>query len=352
MDGNGSILSVKDLKTYFETEDGTVKAVDGISFELERGETLGIVGESGSGKSVTNLSIIRLIPEPPGRIVSGEIIFNGEDIRALSIEELRRIRGKRIAMIFQDPMTSLNPFMRISRQLMEMTQLHLGYTKDQAYEHAVKMLETVGIPDARSRVDSYPHEFSGGMRQRVMIAMALSCEPELLIADEPTTALDVTIQAQILELIKTLKQKTGTSVILITHDLGVVAGMTDHIIVMYAGKVFEQAPTRELFKSPGNPYTKGLLRSVPDPTSEQGGLYQIPGLPPDVAHLPPGCPFAPRCERAEEICRKEFPPFVQINAEHFSLCHFAEEVYRDSLRERELGEQRKSTTGAETEINR
>ncbi|HEX8845539.1 MAG TPA: ABC transporter ATP-binding protein [Pyrinomonadaceae bacterium] len=334
MNGNGHILSVRDLKTYFETEDGTVKAVDGISFELERGETLGIVGESGSGKSVTNLSIIRLIPEPPGKIVGGEIIFDGRDIRSLTIEQLRKIRGKRIAMIFQDPMTSLNPFMRISRQLMEITILHLGYTKAQAYEHAVKMLEMVGIPDARARVDSYPHEFSGGMRQRVMIAMALSCEPELLIADEPTTALDVTIQAQILELIKNLKQKTGTSVILITHDLGVVAGMTDHIIVMYAGKVFEKAPTRELFKVPGNPYTKGLLRSVPDPAHEHGkALYQIPGLPPDVAHLPAGCPFAPRCERAEEICRQEFPPFVQLNQEHFSLCHFAEEVYANSRRE-------------------
>ena len=342
MTRNGNILSVKDLKTYFETEDGTVKAVDGISFDLERGETLGIVGESGSGKSVTNLSIIRLIPEPPGKIVSGEILFDGEDIRALPIEQLRRIRGKRIAMIFQDPMTSLNPFMRISRQLMEITQLHLGYTKDQAYEHAVKMLETVGIPDARSRVDSYPHEFSGGMRQRVMIAMALSCEPELLIADEPTTALDVTIQAQILELIKNLKQETGTSVILITHDLGVVAGMTDHIIVMYAGKVFEQSPTRELFATPGNPYTKGLLRSVPDPTAEQGSLYQIPGLPPDVAHLPPGCPFAPRCERAEEICHREFPPFVQLNEEHFSLCHFAEEVYATSQREHDARARQKA----------
>jgi oligopeptide transport system ATP-binding protein len=343
MTRNGNILSVKDLRTYFETEDGTVKAVDGISFDLERGETLGIVGESGSGKSVTNLSIIRLIPEPPGKIVSGEILFDGEDIRALPIEQLRRIRGKRIAMIFQDPMTSLNPFMRISKQLMEITQLHLGYTKGQAYEHAIKMLETVGIPDALSRVDSYPHEFSGGMRQRVMIAMALSCEPELLIADEPTTALDVTIQAQILELIKKLKQETGTSVILITHDLGVVAGMTDHIIVMYAGKVFEQSPTRELFSCPGNPYTKGLLRSVPDPTAEQGALYQIPGLPPDVAHLPPGCPFAPRCERAEEICHREFPPFVQLNEEHFSLCHFAEEVYANSCSERDAGARQKAT---------
>ena len=331
---NGTLLSIRDLKTYFRTEDGVVKAVDGVNFELKRGQTLGIVGESGSGKSVTNLSVMRLIPEPPGQ-VSGEVIFDGVDVMSLSVEEVRKIRGKRIAMIFQDPMTSLNPFMRISRQLMEMTQLHLGYTKEQAYSRAIEMLELVGIPDAAARVDSYPHEFSGGMRQRVMIAMALSCEPELLIADEPTTALDVTIQAQILELIKDLRSKLGTSVILITHDLGVVAGMTDHIIVMYAGKIFEQAPTHELFATPGNPYTKGLLRSVPDPAHEAGtDLYQIPGLPPDVARLPPGCPFAPRCQRAEEICHREYPPFVQINAEHFSLCHFAAEVYQDSIRER------------------
>jgi len=330
MSNDGNLLEVKDLRTYFQTEDGLVKAVDGISFNLKRGETLGIVGESGSGKSVTNLSIIRLIPDPPGKIVSGEVIFAGQDLLLQSTEAIRRIRGRRIATIFQDPMTSLNPFLKISKQLMEMTQLHLGHTKDQAHEHAVKMLETVGIPDARARADNYPHEFSGGMRQRVMIAMALSCEPELLIADEPTTALDVTIQAQILELIKRLKQETGTSVILITHDLGVVAGMADHVLVMYAGKIFEQARTTELFSTPGNPYTKGLLRSVPDPTAEQGKLYQIPGLPPDVAHLGPGCPFAPRCDRAEEICHREFPPFVQLNADHCSLCHFAEEVFADS----------------------
>ena len=327
---DGNLLEVKNLRTYFETDDGVVKAVDDISFQLKRGETLGIVGESGSGKSVTNLSVIRLIPEPPGKIVSGEVIFNGTDLLLLPREAIRKIRGRRIAMIFQDPMTSLNPFMKISKQLMEMTQLHLGHTKAQAREHAIRMLEAVGIPDARTRADAYPHEFSGGMRQRVMIAMALSCEPELLIADEPTTALDVTIQAQILELIKKLKQETGTSVILITHDLGVVAGMTDHVIVMYAGKIFERARTTELFSLPGNPYTKGLLRSVPDPTDEQGKLYQIPGLPPDVAHLKPGCPFAPRCERAEQICLQEFPPFVQLNADHYSLCHFAREVYSES----------------------
>jgi oligopeptide transport system ATP-binding protein len=321
------LLEVKDLCTYFQTDDGLVKAVDGISFQVQRGETLGIVGESGSGKSVTNLSLIRLVQEPPGKIVSGEILFKGQDILLLPPDAVRKIRGRRIAMIFQDPMTSLNPFMKISKQLMEMTQLHLGHTKQQAYEHAVRMLETVGIPDARTRANSYPHEFSGGMRQRVMIAMALSCEPELLIADEPTTALDVTIQAQILELIKKLKQETGTSVILITHDLGVVAGMTDHVLVMYAGKIFEQAKTKELFARPGNPYTKGLLRSVPDPTAEQGKLYQIPGLPPDVAHLKPGCPFAERCDRAEDICRREFPPFVELTPDHHSLCHFAHEVY-------------------------
>ncbi len=333
---NGTILSVNNLKTYFQTEDGVVKAVDGITFELKKGETLGIVGESGSGKSVTNLSVMRLIPEPPGKIVEGDIIFNGIDVRKLSIDDVRKIRGKRMAMIFQDPMTSLNPFLKISTQLMEVTQLHLGHDKRQAREHAVKMLKTVGIPDAETRVDNYPHEFSGGMRQRVMIAMALSCDPELLIADEPTTALDVTIQAQILELIKDLKARMGTSVILITHDLGVVAGMTDKIIVMYAGKVFEQAPTKELFSTPANPYTKGLLKSVPDPAHEEGTeLYQIPGLPPDVARLPPGCPFQERCERAEEICFKEFPPFVRINENHFSLCHFAEEVYAESLKENE-----------------
>ena len=327
---NDNLLEVQDLRTYFGTEDGVVKAVDGVSFALRRGETLGIVGESGSGKTVANLSIMRLIPEPPGKIVSGSIAFDGRDILKLSPRELREIRGCHIAMIFQDPMTSLNPFMRISKQLMEMTQVHLGYSKEKARQRAIEMLEHVGIPDARERVDSYPHEFSGGMRQRVMIAMALSCQPELLIADEPTTALDVTIQAQILELIKRLKAETGASVILITHDLGVVAGMTDQIIVMYAGKVFEQAPTKELFARSGNPYTRGLLRSVPDPTAEQGRLYQIPGLPPDLAHLPTGCPFAPRCERAEEICTREFPPFIELTPDHRSLCHFAREVYAEA----------------------
>lgn len=329
---NGNLLAVKDLRTYFDTEDGVVRAVDGVSFEVRRGETLGIVGESGSGKSVMNLSLVRLIPEPPGCIASGEVIFDEQDILAMSPDQVRSIRGRRISMIFQDPMTSLNPFMPVAKQLMEITRLHLGHTKRQAYQHAIEMLQQVGIPDAHARAAGYPHQLSGGMRQRVMIAMALSCQPELLIADEPTTALDVTIQAQILELIENLKRATGTSVILITHDLGVVAGMADHIIVMYAGKIFERAPTGRLFACPGNPYTKGLLRSVPDPTAEQPGtLYQISGLPPDMANLPPGCPFAPRCDYAKEICRREFPPFVELQPDHFSLCHFAKEAFAESL---------------------
>jgi oligopeptide transport system ATP-binding protein len=323
------LLSVRNLRTYFDEDECVVKAVDGVSFDLQRGETLGIVGESGSGKSVTNLSILRLIPSPPGRIAGGEVIFDGQNLLSLPDEQMRAIRGKRIAMIFQDPMTSLNPFMRVSRQIMEVTRLHLGHSRAEAHDHAVRMLEMVGIPDARRRADDYPHEFSGGMRQRVMIAMALSCRPELLIADEPTTALDVTIQAQILELIKTLKQETGTSVILITHDLGVVAGTTDRVIVMYAGSIMESAGTKELFDRPGNPYTKGLLLSVPDPTEDtRKDLYQIPGLPPDVAHLGPGCPFADRCYRAEAICRETFPPLVALTPEHHSLCHFAQEVYQ------------------------
>lgn len=326
-----TILKVSGLKTYFRSEDGIVKAVDDVSFELKKGETLGIVGESGSGKSVTNLSIMRLIPSPPGEIAGGSVTFDGIDILGLPSDEIRKIRGRRIAMIFQDPMTSLNPFLKLSTQLTEVTRLHLGHSRDQAYEHAVKMLELVGIPDARARMNGYPHELSGGMRQRVMIAIALSCDPELLIADEPTTALDVTIQAQILELIKDLRTRLGTSVILITHDLGVVAGMTDKIIVMYAGKVFEQTTTSELFARPANPYTKGLLRSVPDPAHEDGEpLYQIPGLPPDVAHLPPGCPFAERCDRAEDICRRDFPPFIEVAVGHHSLCHFAGAVYAET----------------------
>jgi len=324
----GTILNVRDLRTYFDEDGRVVRAVDGVSFELRRGETLGIVGESGSGKSVTSLSIMRLVPSPPGRIASGSIMLDGRDLLTASLDEMRTIRGKRMAMIFQDPMTSLNPFMRISKQLTEVTQLHLGHSKSAALDHAVHMLVLVGIPDAARRLHEYPHQFSGGMRQRVMVAMALSCRPELLIADEPTTALDVTIQAQILELIARLRHETGSSVILITHDLGVVAGVADRVVVMYAGKVFESAATGELFARSANPYTRGLLLSVPNPAQEEGrALYQIPGLPPDVAYLPAGCPFAPRCDRAQDVCGKEFPPFVEVAPGHHSLCHFAREVY-------------------------
>lgn len=316
---NSILLSVRNLKTYFYSEGAVVKAVDDVSFDLKKGETLGIVGESGSGKSVTNLSILRLIPYPPGKIVGGEVNFNGQDLMKLSENEIRKIRGKRIAMIFQDPMTSLNPFMKVGAQLTEITELHEGLSKAAARKKAIEMLELVGISDAARRIDDYPHQFSGGMRQRVMIAMALSCKPELLIADEPTTALDVTIQAQILELIKDLKEKTGTSIILITHDLGLVAGMTDHIAVMYAGKIIEYAPTTELFSSPHHPYTQGLLKSVPDPLNQQEKLFQIPGLPPDLTNLPVGCPFSPRCAYVTDKC-KEIPPIRQINDQHFSVC--------------------------------
>src|SRR6195256_2834264 len=278
---NGNLLSVTDLRTYFETEDGTVKALDGISFELKQGETLGIVGESGSGKSVANLSVMRLIPDPPGRIVSGSIVFDGRDLLTLPPRAVRDLRGKRLAMIFQDPMTSLNPFMRISKQLMEVTQTHLGHSKEQARAHAIKMLELVGIPDARERADSYPHEFSGGMRQRVMIAMALSCRPELLIADEPTTALDVTIQAQILELLRKIQRERGMSILLITHDLGVVAENADVVNVMYASRVVESATVEDLFDKPQHPYTEGLFRSVPKLGAHAERLLTIAGTVPN-----------------------------------------------------------------------
>jgi len=325
-----TILAVNDLKTYFQTSEGSNKAVDGVSFELKRGETLAIVGESGSGKSVVGLSLMRLVGEP-GTIVGGGITFDGIDILAATAKEMRGLRGRRIAMILQDPMTSLNPYLKISTQLTEITRLHLGHSRSEARRHAIGMLEKVGISDAESRIDDHPHQFSGGMRQRVMIAMALSCEPEVLIADEPTTALDVTIQAQILELVKDLTTRMGTSVLLITHDLGIVAGLADTVVVMYAGRVFERAATIDLFDATANPYTKALLRSMPRTDGEPGELlYQIPGLPPDGVDRPSGCPFAPRCDRVETICRQEEPPLIEVGDNHYSLCHFAEAVYNES----------------------
>ncbi len=302
------VLQVEDLKTYFSTDDGVVKAVDGISFDLHKGETLGLVGESGCGKSVSNLSIMKLIPSPPGKIVGGRALLNGKNIFQMSNDKVRRLRGNQISMIFQDPMTSLNPFLKISTQMIETIRLHQGLEKKQAREKAVEMLQLVGIPKPAKRVDNYPHQFSGGMRQRVMIGMALSCDPEILIADEPTTALDVTIQAQILEIVQDLSRRLSTSVILITHDLGVVAGMCDNICVMYAGRIVEKAPNDELFKDPKHPYTQGLIKSVPrlDRAHHQK-LYSIQGQPPNLINLPDCCPFHPRCEFAMDICRKKYP---------------------------------------------
>jgi oligopeptide transport system ATP-binding protein len=302
------VLQVRDLKTYFKTDEGVVKAVDGVSFDLHKGETLGIVGESGSGKSVTNLSIMKLIPSPPGRIVGGQVFFEDGDLLTKSAAGLRRVRGNRISMIFQDPMTSLNPFLKVSTQLVETIQLHQGLERKPARMKAIEALSMVGIPAPEKRIDNYPHQFSGGMRQRVMIAMALSCNPRVLIADEPTTALDVTIQAQILEIIRELANELGTAVILITHDLGVVAGMCDNVCVMYAGRIVEKAPTKDLFADPKHPYSKGLIKSVPrlDRDHEQR-LFSIEGQPPSVVDLPDCCPFYPRCEFVMDICRRKYP---------------------------------------------
>lgn len=316
-----NMLEVKNLKTYFLTDAGIVKAVDGISFSLRQGETLGIVGESGCGKSVTNLSIMRLIPSPPGKIVDGQIIFEGTDILTLPENELRNIRGNKISMIFQDPMTSLNPFLRISTQMIETIRIHQDISKKEALAKSIEMLKLVGIPAAEERIFNYPHQFSGGMRQRVMIAMALSCEAKILIADEPTTALDVTIQAQILELIQRLSKKLNTSVILITHDLGVVAGMCENVCVMYAGKIVEKAKTEDLYKQPAHPYTFGLIQSVPRlDKAKDGKLFSIEGQPPNVIDLPPCCPFHPRCHKVMDICRNQYPPTVDLGNSHEVSC--------------------------------
>jgi oligopeptide transport system ATP-binding protein len=303
------LLQVEDLRTQFRTEEGLVKAVDGVDLELKRGQVLGIVGESGSGKSVTCLSIMGLIPSPPGSVQSKRIDFEGTSLTDLSGEALRNIRGNRISMIFQDPMTSLNPYLKISRQLTEVLETHKGMSNTEARHRAINMLEKVGIPDALRRIDEYPHQFSGGMRQRVMIAMALLCEPVLLIADEPTTALDVTIQAQILDLIKALKDDTGTAIILITHDLGVVAGMADDVAIMYAGRIVEFGSCEDVFANPRHPYTRGLLGSLPRMDSDASeDLVAIEGRPPDLANMPNGCPFEPRCAERRDGCADEYPP--------------------------------------------
>jgi oligopeptide/dipeptide ABC transporter ATP-binding protein len=324
------LLSIRDLVVEFTTEDGIVQAVDGVSYDLYPGETLGIVGESGSGKSVSTMSILGLIPQPPGRIVRGEAIFQGKDLLKASKKNLRRIRGKDMAMVFQDPMTSLNPVLKIGFQIGEAIKTHNpGVKNDVVKRRAIDMLKLVGVPNPERRVDQYPHEFSGGMRQRAMIAMAIANEPSVLIADEPTTALDVTIQAQILEVLKKAQEETHAATILITHDLGLIAELADRVIVMYAGKVVEIGDVSTIFASPRHPYTIGLMDSLPKLTAEEEWLRPIPGQPPSLISRPPGCPFHPRCflSQGRARCREEEPPLREIDeAAHLTACHFAEEL--------------------------
>ncbi len=319
------LLEIKDLHTFFYTDAGVVKAVNGVSFEVNKGQTIGIVGESGCGKSVMSLSIMRLIQEP-GKIVDGQVFFNGQDLVKLSQSEMRKINGDRISMIFQEPMTSLNPVFTVGNQIAESLILHEKLTKKQAREKAVEMISTVGISRAEGIYDSYPHELSGGMRQRIMIAMALSCNPELLIADEPTTALDVTIQAQILDLLKEIKKKFGTSIMLITHDLGVVAEMADYVIVMYAGRIIEQGHVNDIYLNPMHPYTIGLLKSKPSITTVSDRLYTIPGQVPNLINLPEICYFSDRCKMCKDVCKQGFPKLIDMGNDHFVACTLFGEV--------------------------
>ena len=315
------LLDIKGLETEFKTPDGIIHAVNGVSFGLKEGETLGVVGESGCVKSVTMLSVLGLIASPPGRVVAGEAFFFGQDLLKMTKEEIRHVRGAQIGMIFQDPMTSLNPVLTIGRQIEEPLMLHIGMTKKQAQERAAELLGMVGIPKAKDRLNDYPHQYSGGMRQRVMIAMALSCSPQVLIADEPTTALDVTIQAQIMDLVKRLRSELGMTIIWITHDLGVVAGIAQRVIVMYGGLIIEEAPVNELFANPSHPYTIGLIGSLPrvDET-EHTRLFSIEGQPPVLYQKPHSCPFAPRCKWAMEKCWKENPALETVASEHRIAC--------------------------------
>ena len=315
------LLAVKNLKTRFKITGAYVHAVNGISYSLNESDSMGVVGESGCGKSVGVMSVMRLIPQPPGEIYEGEVLYNGRDLLKLSADEMRHVRGKEIAMIFQDPMTSLNPVMRIGQQITEALELHMGMDKKQARNRAAELLTMVGIPRAADRLEDYPHQFSGGMRQRVMIAMALSCAPQILIADEPTTALDVTIQAQIVDLVKRLRDELGMAIIWITHDLGVVARLVKNVAVMYAGFIIERAPVEELYAHPSHPYTLGLLSSLPRlDTHDRDRLISIRGAPPDLVDLPQGCPFRPRCRFAIDRCKEENPPLMPISLTHESAC--------------------------------
>ena len=327
MTQNKPLLEVRNLHTEFHVEKRIAKAVGGVSFDLNAGEVLGIVGESGSGKSVTSLSILRLIPDPPGKITEGEILYGGRDLLKLSYEQMREIRGREIAMIFQEPMTSLNPVFTIEKQVTEPVLLHEKLNRKDAIERAVEVLSAVGIPDARRRLKDYPHQFSGGMRQRVMIAMALICRPAILIADEPTTALDVTIQAQILELMQKLQgEREGSSILLITHDLSVIAEMCDRVIVMYGGLIQEIGTIRDLFGNPLHPYTRGLLASIPREGNKGKKLYAIPGNVPSIFDFPSGCKFCSRCEHVQDRCREEPPELRELASGHLVRCHFAEEL--------------------------
>ncbi len=320
-----SLLTIRDLRTYFYTDKKEVKAVDGVDFQIKRGETVALVGESGSGKSVTAMSILRLIPKPPGEIISGEINFDGEDILKLKEDEMNEIRGNKISMIFQEPMTSLNPVYTIGDQIMEPLRYHWKLDKGSARKRTVELLQMVGFARAESMLNEYPHRLSGGMRQRVMIAMAMACNPNLLIADEPSTALDVTIQAQILELMRDIRDKFNTSILLITHDLGVVAEMADRVIVMYAGKIVEEGIVEDIFENPLHPYTKGLLASIPSLEAETDILYSIKGTIPNAADLPKGCRFAPRCEYVMERCLHEEPKMREETIGHYSRCFLHKE---------------------------
>ena len=328
------ILQVKDLRTHFHLDRHVVRAVDGLSYDLFPGRTLAVVGESGSGKTVHALSILRLVPQPPGKYAGGQILFKGQDLLRMPEDELRKVRGNKVAMIFQEPMTSLNPVLPIGEQIAEAHRLHCGSSEEKARHRAAYLLERVGIPHAKSRLDEYPHQFSGGMRQRVMIAMALACDPEILIADEPTTALDVTVQAQILELIKELQREFRMAVILITHNLGIVAEIADDVIVMYAGRAIEQAKIRDLFRSPKHPYTQGLLASIPSLFGRVDRLTAIPGQPPDLSHPFHACPFAPRCAKVMDVCKEKDPPNFYPAADHMANCWLHDDKTKAHARER------------------
>ena len=322
-----TLLEVKDLQTHFFTMDGIVKAVDGVSYDLDEGETLGLVGESGCGKSVSALSLMRLIPDPPGKIINGEVILDGEDILKINMDEMRSVRGAKMSMVFQEPMTSLNPVLTIERQLTETLQLHMGMNRSESRTEGVNLLARVGIPDPEQRIKQYPHQFSGGMRQRVMIAMALSCNPRLIIADEPTTALDVTIQAQILELMKSLTTEFGVALIVITHNLGVVARYADRVNIMYAGRIIERGTAKDIYANPRHPYTVGLLRSVPRlDLPRRARLDPIQGQPPDLVRLPQGCAFRDRCRWAIDKCATDRPVLEEVGTEHWSACWRSEEL--------------------------